>query len=452
VPLSLSLPYRRSRRYLTGIDYVVGALHEVGKKTIGNGAVSQAIIEVTGRLDEAAIRSALQQISNRFPLLHGCFARDWFNLAPYWKVPASSGEIELKVVDLPSGSGDESDRLLAEHVNEPLNSDRQHLRFLLIRIGNEQSRLGLLFDHRLFDAYGAEAFFRLIDATSQGKLDEIAPLIKTTEPAHLDHWKRRFASGKTLNRLLIQLQQKGVCALPMPKAGVRQKIRFVQEPMTVEQTVRINKKAFEEIGMPILLPSAAARAVAAVQSAVPNPPLAGTQYLLFTSANMRAAGEEWASMFFNHFSFVYFSAPIEEKKTLKEMAIILRDQFFQHIKDKIPVAMQDAAALGRIFPRSMVGKIINSMFKGRMCSFYFACLKESGYPGETFMGLPATNLIHTPLAFAPPGLNLCMTFFAGRFNLVLAYLEGAMDDATAREILAKFKASLISDETPFSPR
>jgi len=447
--LKLSLPYNRHRRYLTGIDYVVGALHEAGKKSIGNGAVSQAIIEVTGRLDDSALRSALQQISNRFPLLHGYFARDWLNLAPYWKVPARIAPLELKVVDLPSGSIDEADRLLADHVNTPLESDRQHLRFLLVRIGTEQSKLGLLFDHRLFDAYGAEAFFRLIDATSQGKLDEIAPGIKTTEPAHLDHWKRRFASGKTLNRLLIQLQQKQVCALTMPATGTRQKIHFVHEPMTVEQTARINKKAFEEIGMPILLPSAAARAVAAVQSAVPNPPLAGTQYLLFTSTNMRGPGEEWASIFFNHFSFVYFSAPTDERKTLREMSITLRDQFFQHIKDKIPFAMQDAAALGRIFPRAIVGKIINSMFKGRMCSFYFACLKESGCPGGTFMGLPAANLIHTPLAFAPPGVNLCMTFFAGRFNLVLSYLQGAMDDATAKQLLANFKTSLICDETPF---
>jgi len=127
------------------------------------------------------------------------------------------------------------------------------------------------------------------------------------------------------------------------------------------------------------------------------------------------------------------------------MAVILRDQFFQHIKDKIPAAMQDAAALGRIFPRPLVAHVINSMFKGRMCSFYFACLKETGYPSQTFMGLPIANLIHTPLAFAPPGMNLCMTYFANRFNLVLSYLEGAMDETTAGKILDQFKTSLIAD-------
>ena len=444
----MSLPYRRNRRYLTGIDWVVGALHEAGKKSIGSGAISQAIIELTGRLDEVPLRAALDQISAKFPLIHGHFSRDWLNLAPYWKVPraARSNPIPLRVVDLPQGAGNQADQLLVEHVNTPLEKDSIHLRFLLVRIGNEQSKLGLLFDHRLFDAYGAEAFFRLIDETSQGRLGEIAPKIKTTEPAHLDHWKRRFLSGQTLNRLMVELQAKEVCALAMP-TGSGRKIRFVHDTMTVDQTVKINQKAFAEISVPILLPSAAARAVAAMQTVIPAPPLAGQQYLLFTSANMRAAGQEWESIFFNHFSFVLFSVPSEEKKTIREMAILLRDQFFQHMKDKIPFAMQDAAALGRIFPRSLVGRIINSMFKGRMCSFYFACLKDSGFPGQTFLGLPATNLIHTPLAFAPPGMNLCMTFFAGRFNLVLSYLEGAMDDATAEQILQTFKSSLVNTDT-----
>ena len=105
--------------------------------------------------------------------------------------------------------------------------------------------------------------------------------------------------------------------------------------------------------------------------------------------------------------------------------------------------MEDAAALGRIFPRPLVAKVINSMFKGRMCSFYFACLKESGFPEKKFMGRDVVNLVHTPLAFAPPGLNLCMTWYGDHFNLVLSYLDGAIEDSVAREIVRAFKTSLV---------
>ena len=92
-------------------------------------------------------------------------------------------------------------------------------------------------------------------------------------------------------------------------------------------------------------------------------------------------------------------------------------------------------------------RVTNSMFKGRMCSFYFACLKDCGYAGQDFMGLELENLIHTPLAFAPPGMNLCMTFYGGHFNLVLSYLEGVMDRATAEAILLGFKTSLTGEKT-----
>ncbi len=328
--------------------------------------------------------------------------------------------------DLQSGCDEEANQLLADHVNRPMESDSQHIRFLLVRVGKEKSYLGLQFDHRLFDAYGAETFFRLIDETSRGRLDEVASKIKTTEPAHLDHWKRRFASGKILNRLLVNLQKKDVRALAMPPASSR-KICLLHESLTVDQTVALNKKAFSEIGVPILLPSAAARGGRRAAGDSDYAP-GWVAISAFYFHQLARAGDEWSSIFFNHFSFVYFSAPTEEKQTIRSVALALRDQFFQHIKDKIPHAMQDAAALGRIFPRPIVGKVINSMFKGRMCSFYFACLKEAGFTGTSFMGNEAVNLYHTPLAFAPPGLNLCMTFFAGHFNLVLSYVEGAIDE------------------------
>jgi hypothetical protein len=425
---------------------VVGSLHEAGRATVGVGAVSQAIFELDGKLADQSLRAALDQVSRRFPLIHGHFSRDYFNLAPYWKVPRSAraASIPLRVVDLPADADDPADRLLAEHVNTPFESDSIHIRFLLVRIGDRRSKLGLVFDHRLFDAFGAETFFRLLEEAFQDRLDDVAPRVAITEPAHLDHWKRRFLAGQTLNRLLIELQKEDVCALAMPTPTQGRQVKFVHASLTVEQTAQLNMTVSKEINVPIILPSMAARAVAAVEHVIPRPALPGSQWLLFTSANMRSAGQEWESMFFNHFSFLLFSAPFAAGKSIRDLAMLLRDQLFQAMKEKIPSAMEDAAALGRIFPRSLVAKVINSTFKARMSSFYFACVKETGFAGATFMGLPVTNIVHTPLAFAPPGLNLCMTFFGGRFNIVLSYLDGAIEDREAAEIVERFRSSLVA--------
>jgi hypothetical protein len=443
--LKLSIPYSRKRRYLTGIDWVLGAMNHIARKSTGIGAISQAVLDVDGRIDEKALRAALHTLTNRFPLIHGKISRDFVNLAPYWRIPrsAKTREIPLRVVDLPEGAGAQAERVLNDHANSPFDSESQHLRFLLVRIGG-RSRLGMVFDHRLFDAFGAESFLQLIDLTSQGRLEEFAGRVRQTEPAHLDHWVRRFKSGRKLIEHLFPVVERDVCALARPAKRASRRVCFVQDSLTNEETARFDQRASEESGLPMVLPSAAARAVMAFRNVYPTAPLDGEQYLIFTSANTRSAGQEWESLFFNQFSFLFFSAQKEAATSAAQLAVVLRDQLFEMMKQNIAFAMQDAAALWRIFPHRLVSAIMHTLGKGRMCSLYFACVRESGFPGHTFMGLPATNLTHAPLAFSPPGFNICMTQFAGRFNLVLSYVQGALNEASARRIMQEFKRMLLS--------
>jgi hypothetical protein len=196
--------------------------------------------------------------------------------------------------------------------------------------------------------------------------------------------------------------------------------------------------------MPILLPSTAARAVMAMEQAIPSPPLAGTQHLIFTSGSTRVAGQDWEGIFFNQLSFLLFAVPQEAPRIPAGLAAMLRDEFFDQMRKGMPAALQDATALMRICPHWLGSRMMKMFFKGRLCSLYFACLQNSGFSQNTFMGLPATDLIHTPTAFAPPGLNLCMTFFGDRFSLVLSYVEGVMKDEEAAQMMTVFKQLLIA--------
>lgn len=438
--MSFSLPYSRTRRYLTGIDWIVGALDYSARSAIGLGGFSQTIIEVEGVINQNDLRGALDQISAGIPLVHGRVARDWINLAPYWK-PAHNGEIPLRVVDLPIDRGAEAEGLFDDHINRPFESRWQHLRCLLVRIGSARSRIGLVFDHRLLDAFGAEGIFRLMDLAWKGRIEDVLSGIKMTEPAHLDHWQRRLKSGKALNQYLYGLNQKSVSGLNMPRAGLRRRIRFIHEPLTAEESAVLPERAADEIGMPIILPSAAARAIHAMRQVVPSPPQPGEQFLVFTSATNRLPGQEWEKLLFNHFSLMAFSQT--NPRPAAELAVELRDQFFEQMRNQIPFVMEDAGALGRICPHWIGSRLMGSLFGGRFCTFYFACLRETGFPGETFMGLRVVNLIHKPIAFSPPGLNICMTWFGGHFNVVISYVEGVLSDCDARNLMRIFKSSLV---------
>jgi hypothetical protein len=441
--LSLSLPYSKHRRYLTGIDWTVGALDYSAKKNIGLGGFSQAILDLEGNLSPKTVRAVLDRLSRRFPLVHGRVARDWLNLAPYWRYSHDPGLIALKAFDLPAGQETEAERLLDEHVNYPLDSEWEHLRCIVINIGSDRSRLGLVFDHRLLDAFGAEGVLRLLDLSWQDKLEEVAPLVAQSEPAHLDHWLRRLGSGKTLNRFLHHLSKKTVSALNMPAKGIQRQIHFLHAPLTAEETAEFARRATEEIAVPIILPSAAARAIAAFRSVVQNPPLAGDQTLIFTSATSRLPGQEWEKLFFNQFALIAFTSPNNGVQSVPEIAADIRAQLFDQMKLQIPFVMQDAGALGRICPHRVGNRLLNRLFDGRFCTFYFACIRDCGYPSETFLGQRIVNLYHKPLVFAPPGLNLCMTSYANRFNLVVSYIAEAISHSDAAQFLKNFKSSLL---------
>ena len=365
----------------------MGDLDYVARQTTGMGNFSQVVLELDGLLSPQSLQLILDQLSKRFPLIHGRPARDLLNLAPFWKVPRNPPSIPVQNATVESDA--EADRLLEEHANTPLDGRSQYIRCLLIHVGRSKSRLGVMFDHVLFDAIGAETFLRLIDQTHRGQLDAISPQIKVTEPAHLDHWFRRFRSGKKINAFLAQLSQKEVNALSMPAATLptKQHIHWIHDSLTVEQSARFQDRAAEEISVPIVLPSATARAILALRQALPTMPLSGTQHLAFTSASARVPGREWETLFFNQFSFLAFSAENDSLQSAAGLALVLRDQFFQQRKENIPDALKDATMLSRICPHWIGAKFMRRMLQGRICSIYFACLRETGYPDESFLGL-----------------------------------------------------------------
>jgi hypothetical protein len=426
------------------MDWVIGAFTRATLKSNGIGSWSQAVVEVAGAVCEKQLGDALGQISSRFPLIHGHPARD-FNLAPCWKVSRRDrgAKIPLRVIDLPADQIDRLDEILDDNSNRPFASESQHVRVLLLRFGRSRSFVAIVVDHRLLDGSSTETIFRLIDETWRGRLDEISPRVKQTEPAHLNHWMRRLRHGRRVNRRLMRLASRPVCAMVMPPPKRGRPARFVHDSLNEEESSRFVQKAGEEVGAPIILPSALARAMLAVRQVFPATPLPGNQYVVFTTANMRPPGQDWETFFFNHISLLVFSLDARKQASTKEASVELRNQFFELMKAQFPKAIQDTVTLARICPQQFGSRALRLVTGKRLCTFYFVCLREAGFSGATFLGLPAVNLVHKPAVFSPPGLGVCMSFFRGRFNLVISYMDEVIEDSAAKELMRQFKSLLL---------
>ena len=87
-----------SKRYLTGIDWLVHAFDHMNEKKIGKGNVFHIVFEVNGVIDIDPFEQDLNQFISGHFVFKGRVARA-LNLAPYWKIDKNK---EIKPVSISS--------------------------------------------------------------------------------------------------------------------------------------------------------------------------------------------------------------------------------------------------------------------------------------------------------------------------------------------------------------
>ncbi len=180
--------------------------------------MSQVVLVLDSPLDECEVRNRLTVFVKQFPVLQGQVSRD-LKLAPYWKIPAKSGrDVTLTVRNADTPVSEAS--LLAHFensVNAPFRDDMEHLAFHLFR-DPERCLLAMAFDHRVFDARGAELFLNLFQQNLNTGSPAVSGDIAFTSTAALTQWSKKFLAGRNVNRRIIALSRsQHPRALPVPR-------------------------------------------------------------------------------------------------------------------------------------------------------------------------------------------------------------------------------------------
>lgn len=420
-----------SRYYLNGFDWVMGVIDSIMRRATGAGNASQVVFFLDTPLEEELFTGALQRFLDLFPVLGGTVSRNPINLAPFWKMP-KQGEpvsVPLTVTRLGDEAGTEAvHRELTRFINTPFAGPREHLAFHLV-YGGGHLCVAMTFDHRIFDARGAESFMNLFqEFLSAGEDKAIADGVRLTQDADLKEWKQKFLSGQVVNQRVVALSRQTVQALPVDMEQAPQGFRYRILCFDREETEAIYDRAFSEAGYLMIMPYLFARVVEALHGVFRRRGVEGDSYVVPVSTDIRQAQDIRQQLFFNHNSMFFFQVPVEEAEDRVRLIQGVKEQMYQQVQNRFPQHLMAASSLIRIAPLSLMHRIFHLPMQGKIASFCFSHVSKCSYSSHDLMGARITNVYHMPRMPVPPGIGVFFNTFDGRLNATISWLEGTFTE------------------------
>ena len=435
--------FLKNKRYLTGIDWFVHTLDYMTKKETCAGNSSQIVMQLEGKPEKEAIKKCLTLIEKKYPVLSGIQKRA-INLAPYWEMPLRKHTRHLSFnVKKVKDDADFYDVLsvLEECVNKSFDNKREHLAFYLVETGTK-SYFAMTFDHRLFDARGAEAFMGLMLQAELNKNDKNKDeQLSFAEPSHLNRWSKKFKAGKNVNRTFLRLAEKGMPnVLPLPRALKTSGFKFKLLSFSRQQSRLIVEAANDSAGYLMLMPYLLAVSVWIFQNVFTVKGVKTGDYVVPVAIDLRSSEKKIKEIFFNHMSFFMFLIESEKADDFLYVLKSIKKQMYDQIKTGLPKDIREASHLMRIVPLPVLSRLIRLHLKGQIGSFCFSYVGETEYPFSEFMGNRVNNIFHMPRVPVPPGLGMFFHQFQGKLNLVLSYKKDMLSNDEADTIIHSFSS------------
>jgi hypothetical protein len=430
-----------NKYYLNGFDWVMGVIDLIMKKTTCAGNASQVVFMLDSPPDETAFRTALQRFLALFPIIGGSIGRH-YTLTPYWKMPppGSAPPVPLTVTRL--DGADNLNTALAGFINTPFKGAHEHLAFHLIYGRNEQC-LAMTFDHRLFDARGAESFMNLFQEwLAAGSDPAIAEKVRLTQPFDLWPWKPKFLAGQAINRKMIALSREAMRALPLELTGEPKGFKYRVISFGQEETERIYNTAYAEAGYLMIMPYLFARVFQALHEVFERRGVPHGAYVVPVSTDLRQAKDIREELFFNKNSMFFFQVQPTDIPDLKRLIGVIKEQMYEQVQSRFPQNLMAASSLTRIVPLPVLRRIFHLPLQGKIASFCFSHVSKCSYTSHDLMGCRIVNVFHTPRMPVPPGIGIFFNSFAGRLNATISWLDGTFSDAEVEAIESELRCSL----------
>jgi len=433
----LKIPCSNSRRYLSGADWLVHALYDTSVRTTGLGNSSLIVLEVEGVFELPHFKKTVRHLLEEIPFLSGSVSRDW-TLAPFWKLGRKMPEtVPVLVQTLEEDVSEDSIQdVIQDWANQPCGSDRDYLHFRILRLGHVRCYLTMQFDHRLFDAYGAELFLGLLGHVFSGhiKSNQILNEIRLTEPAHLDRWRDNFLSGQTLIRSRNHYLEKRLLTLPTPNHKRYQDHLVVR--FSVEETREFETQVLNCAGYLMTLPYGLSVAALVFRHLADTLKAPKENFLASCSIDHRHLSSGQPTIFFNYLSFMFFEINQSHLEDRPALIQSLKQQFYENTKQQFPEKLSRALLLMRILPKKIFSRLLPSWMQVCFGSFNFAFLGQCHLKEELFCGQRLVNVFHYPRIPPQTGAGIYFNKYGERLNMTITLHHGVLDQQQRATLMA----------------
>ncbi|MCK5541339.1 MAG: hypothetical protein KAI40_01515 [Desulfobacterales bacterium] len=428
-----------NRYYLNGIDWVMAALNMLNIKRTGIGNHSQLVLVLKGYLDQDYLGQRLSLILSKSPFLKGRVKRAW-HLAPYWISEQQSFDSkDMRFFKITSGGKKDLDSIIQDCARTPFKDDKTLLDFDLIHF-KKQTYLIMRFDHKMFDARGAEALLEYI----LDKQNHYKEYNLPSQGANLHSWKSRFLSGQCINRFLRSIYSKKTKVVSLKQNNNKEQFsahNFYYTTFSNEQTRTIDDNTINSAGYlmnGVYILSIVAKAF---DSLFKKHKYTG-KILIPINVDVREAKFNNEKIFFNNLSFMLFK--LKQGLSTKEYIKILKTQFIDQIKNKIPFHFINASLLMRIMPLKTLAFYMNLRMKKKPCSFSFSYIAEQAFNLTHIQNLEVVNLFHMPLVPINPGVGVFFTRFNNKLNMIISSYENTLTEKDGKFLQEKIISGTIN--------
>lgn len=435
---------------ITGTDGFVAALDHLARAADGRGLDALSQIDVTGQPDDTRLRWLAAELPKRMPLLHATLCKDGLFGVPYWECSGEAVAIPIEFHRIRGVSGPETSQIASisalraqrmqghqrAHLGPP------HLRFDVVRTGDQTWSIVMNWSHLLLDGTGVELLFKHMNELW---LDPQA--VSPQQPVIVDNrpWWKLFQESEACGKHLIKLGAEPFTSASRGKLVTGRRCCF-WETFSPEETAQI-KVTLGKIGGDMMRTFFYAGLAARCHQAVFH---SRGQHRLSYAVPMPVQQRPKDSngktaVFQNHMAMFFFILKEDDLADLSTASKALMRQHMEHLKLKRHLSFDAMQLLMRRMPGKLMLDMVRLGQRGEIASFYHAYTGSFGEGLTSFCGGEIVNAIHMPTLCAPPGSGLFVSECRDQLTVTVSHLDSCLSESETELMRERWRSDLLGE-------